>query len=303
MVYKIFTILSGIYAFLGGLIWCLMGVASMFAPPEKIADYPAGLSLLVIVFFFFVGLMLIATAVGLFMRKNWARIGLMIFSSFSLIMGVVVILSSIVIFTSNTELPRNALIAVEIFYGIVCIAIPLFFLIFFNRQPVKTLFAVPQKEDAGSGADPEDAPAPLGIKVLAVYYLFCVFSMLVSAGLTMQTKEIPLIVNVLWVSGAGLKMYLAANTLLHLYLGYGFFRLRKTAWKVAMYWNGGALLLGFYNIIFMSQAYLDRMMVQYAADTKFVMTLSQHKMLALISSVIIAGITYYIYRNKKYFVN
>lgn len=303
MVYKVFTILSGIYVLLGGLFWCLMGVAAMFAPPEKIADYPAGLSLLVIVFFFFVGLMLIATAVGLFMRKNWARIGLMIFSSFSLIMGVVVILSSIVIFTSSTELPRNALIAVEIFYGIVCIAFPIFFLIFFNSQPVKTLFAVPHLEAAGSGADPEDGPAPLGIKVLAVYYLFCVFSMLVSAGLTMQTKEIPLIVNVLWVSGAGLKMYLAANTLLHLYLGYGFFRLRKTAWKVAMYWNGGALLLGFYNILFMSQAYLDRMMVQYAADTKFVMTLSQHKMIALISSVIMAGITYYIYRNKKYFIN
>ncbi len=303
MVYKIFTILSGIYAFLGGLIWCLMGIALMFAPAAKDANDPAGSNMVMIAFFLFLGLMLIAIAVGLFMRKNWARTGLMIFSCFVVMMGGVLILASIFIVKPSAEIPREALIALEIFDGIFGIAIPLFFLMFFNSRPVKALFAGQIQNGSANGADPGDGSAPFGIKFLAVYYFFSVFSLLLGAGFTSQIKEIPLIVNVLWVSGAGLKIYYALITLLHVYLGYGFFKLWRNAWKAAMWWNGSMVLLGFYNILNMSPAYWERVIAHYPAESKFVMSFSQHRSIALVSIICIAAVTYYIYRNKKHFVN
>lgn len=299
--YKFLIVLTGIYIQLIGLIFGLLGIVMIFAHLPKDADYP-GSNLFVLLFFVLISILMITISVGLFMRKNWSRVSLLILSFLNLLMGVGVMAVSTFHSQLNEKLTHQAIISMQIFYGVFFVAIPVLFLIFFNIHPVKALFIIRKKDASGVDADAEDKSAPFGIKVLGVFYFFSVFSALL-AGYVSPLKEMPLLINSLWLSGTGLKIYFAVLAIINLYLGWGFFRLWRTAWKVSMFFLWGCLALGLYNFLNISQAYLDRMMGNLPEKSKFIISLPQQRILCLITFVFMAGVTYYIYRKKKYFIN
>ena len=127
---KFFTVLSGIFFFATGLWAGLWTLCILFFPRQD----PMPLSTqewLMLIFLVVMTLGMIAVSIGLFVRKNWGRVAVLIMSFLALLAGV----SSITVSILSHRLSS------EIFMQVIfLIAIPLFFLVFFNAQPVEALF-------------------------------------------------------------------------------------------------------------------------------------------------------------------
>lgn len=133
---KFFTVLSGIFFLATGLWAGLFALVILFFPRQD----PMPLSTqdwLMVMFLAVMILWMIGVSIGLFVRKNWARVGVLIISCFALMVGLS--MASVLIFCHMSHM-QSGLPSQGVLSWLFLIAIPLFFLVFFNAQPVKALF-------------------------------------------------------------------------------------------------------------------------------------------------------------------
>jgi len=124
-----------------------------------------------------------ATGIGLFYLRHWARISILIWGGMSVFVGLlgisIVFLMSFSPTPPAPDLPPEGMQAVRwillIVYG-VPLLIGTWWLVLFNRQTVKTQFAGPTFADA---VDLPQKPAcPLAISVLAWFYITSILNLL-----------------------------------------------------------------------------------------------------------------------------
>ncbi|MCA9406671.1 MAG: hypothetical protein KC684_09040, partial [Candidatus Omnitrophica bacterium] len=233
------VIISGVYLLIFGL-WMFFMCVAMFSfssissgqlPEEQAKMIP----FIGILFYGPLGIGLIATAVGLFLNKNWARIVTIILSSVALILGILGLIS-IGLIHSMGETADPAMDASNIrmigiiIYGIFLVLIPAFFLILFNSRAVNILFlGIEDNSEDVQRLIEEKKKNPIGIKLVATYY--CI--MLLGGGFVFfqpNNQEIPVIGDFLWLSGTPLKIYQLSMAFIFFSVGIGFKKKKKWAW-------------------------------------------------------------------------
>ena len=176
----------------------------------------------------------IATAVGLLRLRSWARTSIMVFAGF---MAAICLLSGLVVaiapIPAPPELPqktaaimRSVLVAV---YGVPFL-IGVWWLVLFNKQPIKDAFAAGVTPGQGS-------QRPLSISIIGWMYLLSGIGGLVVA-LTPMPAFIAGMVLKGWSARALYLVFGAAST----YLGWGLLKLKEHARVLTLVWFalGGA---------------------------------------------------------------
>jgi hypothetical protein len=172
-------IASAIVAILGGIASLLFGMlmilTDVMGPPSSLPDQPAspippGVVLAIMATFYCgFGLWGIASASGLLRLKNWARLCFVIFGGllafFSLCMAAGSAIAAFVL--PATPLPENVpqglVTGMSVFFAassLMCLAIAIWWLVYFNRATVKAAFAA----EAGVAASrPRQIPVAVSI--------------------------------------------------------------------------------------------------------------------------------------------
>lgn len=173
------------------------------------------------------------TGIGLLMFRNWSRYFLSVLSLLAIILGglfsalFVSIPFHAIVNPTVVMITRVLLVLISLFFLII---LPLFHLVFFSRKTVSELF----------NASLLAIKHPLGITVLAILaftegllYVFLVFG---------KTSHPVPIFGFIFISGWTLRIYRLVVTMIKVYIAYGFWKLRKSAWVM---WVG----IGLYSII------------------------------------------------------
>jgi hypothetical protein len=168
----------------------------------------------------------ICTGVGVFRRRNWARISMLVFGGLLAFFGGTGALTMLLMpFPANAGVDQRILsiarIAIVGFY-LLMTAVGAWWLILFNRQPAKQYFA--------EGGAVVESARPLSIGVIGWY-------LLVSAVGTAACGafRIPAIVFGFVISGWTSLIVCSALTAVQLYLGAGLLQLNERArvWTIA----------------------------------------------------------------------
>lgn len=272
---NILLIISSVYLILMG---CLFGFFSI------IADMPLAISL----FLYLVSALAIIIGVGIFLRKNWARILLLIISSLKCLIGSVLFL--VVIFLSRTNI-LFAMIPRDWVFGLMAIfmlAIPLFFLIFFQNSLVKSvLFKVPLT------ITPPKKPFVLWLIAIFWFSNAGSFSLLL---LDTSIKEIPFIGNV-FLSGWALIIYLIVLTAIAVYNGIALLRMQAAAWVSNLIMLGCFFLITALNVFFMTEEVLVKIGNGLPSGISF----EQYRMASCVGLVLPAVIIIYLVHKKDLF--
>jgi len=162
----------------------------------------------------------IATAVGIFLRRQWARISILVFASLLTLMcggGVLAILFVPLPQTPEVQPAVFSIIrlSIALLYGALA-AIGIWWLVLFNRPHAREYFAAlePMHERA----------RPLSVSVIAWYLLIA--TPFVAAPLLLR---LPAVVLGALISGPAAVAVYAAYAAIHVYLGLGLLSLREPA--------------------------------------------------------------------------
>lgn len=157
---KFFLISTAIYLLLLALLGILSSLMSYFGlnarPEASLANFSP--LYLLLIGLPFIG-WLIATGVGLLLKKNWARYSILVMSGFAFLMGVIFCFVFIFMPASNamngvvTWVIKTVFVILSIIFLII---LPIIYCIFFTRQSVKDLFLINEGTQSG-------LPRPVGI--------------------------------------------------------------------------------------------------------------------------------------------
>lgn len=243
---KFFIILSGFYLLLVGLLFSILIIFSLTRIP--FSESPSGLyGVLNFVLF---GVWAIATGIGIILRKNWARYSLFVMSFFAIFIGLIMLVPLFFIVSINDR-PDFGVVSFLAF--IFFIAVPIFFLIFFNRKMVKEFFIPKQLEH-------KEIQRPFGITFIAILSIIGALSTLMYAFMPILQK-IPLIGDI-WLSGIALRIYFGIWTIINIYIGIGLLRMRKAAWVVCILYNVFITLMTIVNIFNISETTFQEIAIQ-----------------------------------------
>lgn len=263
---------SAVIALIGSILTLLMGtltlVIAMFAPIPESAEVPASPVFMKIMFtalslmYLLPAIWGIATGIGLFRLRNWARISMIVFAvalvlmaGFSGLISVFMPLPP----TANSHAPGSVIFGVRIFMVVLWLSLlglGIWWLVFFTRPAVKAQFALqPVAATAGppplpgsiqtlaSATQPPGPRRPLSITIIAWLLLVgCAFfplNILIKAPLVLFTKL---------VTGWTAVGFFAIYTVISLFAGIGLLRLRPLARQaaIALYAFGLVSSLVFY---------------------------------------------------------
>ena len=272
---KVLVVLSGVYVVCAGLLLCVWAIAGTFAMRQYQAQMPQGMSpLYVLIPTMLMGGWVCASGVGVLLKKNWARISLIVFSSCAVFMGAGMVLVLLFIPPQEAAHPaiqyagvlpqanvpqESALIGKVVgmaFAWILFIFIPVFFLFFFTRRSVKDLLARPGQGAAAS-------PPPFGVLLLVVLAWLGVVSTGMNVFFPMAAK-VPLVDGIM-VSGAAARLWFGVWMCTDLYIALMLGKLKKGAWWVCV---GRYLFLAglsIVNIVTVSEATGNEMMQAFGA--------------------------------------
>jgi hypothetical protein len=255
---------------LGSLLVLAMGalmvvVAILFTPPSQsdLAASPGllkGLMALVSLFYTLPAIWGIATSVGLFRLKNWARISMIIFSIALICMaGFSGLITLVISFpaVAQAKIDPSFMVWVRVFmilfWGLQ-VAIGVWWLVFLTRPKVKQQFltaypsptqlpCLPSQHPVATLQEQESASRaagerPLSITIIALLTLFGSFS--VTVALLLHQPAI-FLTEVL--TGSKATIYYVGILSLSLYAGIGLLRLQPKARLTAI----GLLVFGFAN--------------------------------------------------------
>ncbi|MDD4182711.1 MAG: hypothetical protein PHT53_02695 [Candidatus Omnitrophica bacterium] len=230
----IYTVCIGIIVFIAMFFGVLMSGNLTKNPPLLEA---------VIVYLLFLVLWPAVTGLGIIFKKNWARYSIFVMAVFAIFIGISSAVALIFIPQSVYETQTKAasyipefFISVANFIFFICI--PIFFMIFFNKNKVKAIFGVTKPQITNK-------KRPLGITLLAIVAFFTAFISAIFIFMPIYPKS-PLIGGV-FLSGIGEKIYFLAVTVINLYISIGFLRLRKNAWITYMAFYIVSIVIGIVN--------------------------------------------------------
>lgn len=229
--------ISAVLVLLGSLLTllmaALMGLAMSMALPGAAAQPPFMRQMMVSMAALFVGLGIwgIATAVGLFRMKRWARASMLLFSGGLVFFAACSFLPLFFMpFFAPPDVPntviRGVIVGMGLFYGILLL-IGIWWLVLFNRATIKAEFL---------GAEYAEPPRlPLSITVIAWYLLsICVcFPFMIP-------MNFPACILGLVVAGWPAKLFYLANGVVSAFAGYGLLK-RKTwaySWTLGFFGFG-----------------------------------------------------------------
>jgi len=197
----------------------------------------------------------IATSIGLFRLRNWARISIIVFSVLLILtfvmMGLIAMVMPLPPNPAGTHAVESAMQGARIAMGIfaaLIVALGAWWTIFFTRPRVARQFGVsaappPPPPEAASPTLPNAniAPSPrrpVGVTVIA--WLILVGSVFMILGMFLP---IPTVFFTKVITGLAAKLYFAVFAVIALYAGIGLLRLDRTARLVGI----GYFLFGFLN--------------------------------------------------------
>lgn len=217
------------------------------APPFPIKYFLIGMANVVIL----LAAWGIATAVGIFRRRRWARLSILIFSALLVLFGVLGAAMMAVIPLPETPGadPRIMTIVRAAFIGFYCVlaAIGTWWLVLFNLQRSQPYF---------SGPVITSEPArPLSITIIGGYFLFGAL-----CCLPMALFRFPfMFLGIIFTEAGAVFIYLALVAL-QLYLGLGLLRLRERARVVGLAYFCVMLISGIISVVPSRQQELMRQM-------------------------------------------
>lgn len=290
----LFNVLNGIY-FLGWGVLFLVFCGLVAFLPDQQAEIDGGMKLVILATYLIGAAVLITVGVGLFMKRNWARIGAIALAAFALFGGLFASIGSYILRDVILDTPQQTSIlgTMIIFLGIFFGIVPLTMIIFYCLKPARALFI---DENAGQAED----RVPLGLRLLTVYFA----SSILGLGTIWFTPdyEAPVFFFWLWLSGDALKFFSAGMAVLHLYLAYGFYHLQKLAWKMCLVIYGYYTVYTAYSAVALDQAVMDRMYRMMGGAGEF-MSVGILRLLHAFSLLLMVPLIVYIYRKREYFTN
>ena len=290
---KFFLVLTAIYLLFLALlvsILCILGYIGMNARPESLPVNFNPLFLLAI-YLPFIG-WLLATGIGLLLKRHWARYSIMVMSGFAIFIGLIFCLV-----VSLMPLPEDAnanLIFKTVFLGLISIfliILPVIYLVFFTRPSVKELFSTTKLDSGGSNR-------PVGISILAIYYLISGITSLLMTLFPMY-QSLPFCGGI-FISGIYLKVYLFIVSFITLYLGYGFWKLQKAAWVTFIIFNCYGLIIGVINFFTFDLKVLNKMMPASYPESLSLNPVFFRAMAAL-GLIVSVGLMVYVFSKKGLF--
>lgn len=290
---KFLNILSGVYFILVGIFLGLVFIGGLFFQSKannlqmEKASSVVFLALFAIIF----PLWPFLTGLGIILKRNWARFSVFMMSAFAIIVGLFASLTFLV-----EPIPQNAKADYKIvklaflgFSAVFFIAIPIFFIIFFNRKSIKEMFIVKVEEAGGINR-------PFGITFLAICSLVGGIS---TAVFIFQPYINQLPIGNLLLSGQAVRVYSVIVTLINLYVGIGLLKLWKRAWLTAILFHIFSILLGVLNILTISESTLSK--VFSSANINDNMPLLYYKIIASLGLTFpLAVLVYLIYKRNLF---
>lgn len=292
-------ITAGIYVVLIGLLMFLSGILSGVA--GKVKDVNQQVLGWVMVLTFFLAVCFIAIGVGVIMRKNWARLCLLVLSVLVLLDGIVTLAATSFILFVKTEpqkaLHPGAIYATICFLGIFLVAIPVYFLIFFTRKSIK--------EEFTTSLTPNNLGAPFLIKLLAITMVLGGLSaILVWPFSPFNNMPMPLFFGITLSKGQGI-IYVITYGILDLIFGIGLYRLKYKAWVGTICLNIYAILATIATALTFNQEQYSLMMKAIYANIPNSASqppIGEYRIMYLASAVIGAVILWYLFSRRKAFV-
>ena len=246
------TIVTAVLQGLGSLFFVLAAVTTAFLPhfaPKGPAqpDLPSGLFFVVGAGYFVFACIGLATAVGVFLLKSWARYSTLIFAGFLIVMGLITAVTfAIMPFPAppndaNAQLPPNFAIILKSIMAVMMLAVAAlggWWLFYFTRANIKQRF-----EGAHAGDVTSMSRRPLSIAILSVWSFIGIPFMLVGAWMAFPIAFFGIVVD-----GAGARIVYLSFAVVIFYIGIGLWRLVEASRLVAIAFNifGCANTLLFY---------------------------------------------------------
>lgn len=217
------------------------------APPFPIKYFLIGMANVVI----FLAAWGIATAVGIFRRRRWARMSILIFSALLVLFGLLGAAMMAVIPLPETPGadPRVMSFVRAAIVGFYCAlaAIGTWWLVLFNLQRSQPYFTGP--------VTTSEPVRPLIITIISGYFLFGAL-----CCLPMALFRFPFMFMGIIFTGAGAACVYLAFLAVQLYLGLGLLRLRERARVASIAYFGLMLVSGIFSLVPSRQQELLRQM-------------------------------------------
>jgi len=222
----ILTILgsAGTLLLAGSMVWTALRSSQLETPVESPFPLKA-LMVTMAVFFTAFSAWGVSTAIGIFRRRGWARLSMIIFAVLLVGMGGSALVGILFIkmpATGNvsTETMQNIRVGIAAFYGAMAV-IGAWWLLLFNSSATKQYFA----ERAVPGS------RPLSIAIIGWYLLLCAVGTATGAIIRMPGMFFGAILT----GWAALAVY-TAFTAVEIYLGAGLLQLQESARVASIVW-------------------------------------------------------------------
>ena len=222
------------------------------------------------------------TGIGLFIRKNWARISILIMSALALLIGIFIFL--MVFFVPQPAHAQNVKWGMFGFAFIFFTAIPIAFFVLFNKASVKEIFL------KGKSL----SQRPWGISLIAVFSLFSGV-----ASLTFIFTPLRLPMGSILLEGIPSRIYFLVLSLASIYVGLGLLKLDKNAWRVAVGTQFFHVLWAMINILMANESILH--LVNNQIGQAIYTSVDQYKLLATVGLVAPIITLFYLFFRKSFF--
>jgi len=213
--------------FAGSMVWSALRASRLETPVESPLPLKAILLTMAVLFAAF-SAWGVSTGIGIFRRRGWARLSMIIFALLLVGMGGSALVGILFIKMPDTAnvspaTMQNVRVGIAAFYGAMAV-IGAWWLLLFNSSPTKQYFA--ERPDA-----PESRP--LSISFIGWYLLLSSVGTAAAAILRMPGMLFGLILT----SWAALAIY-TVFTAVQIYLGAGLLQLQESARLASIVWFG-----------------------------------------------------------------
>lgn len=229
------AVLQGLGSLFVLLMAAMMAIVPRFMPQSPdTPQLPTGFFLAIAAMYLFFAVLGVATAVGIFQVKRWARYSTLIYAGFLVFFGLVAALISVLVpqpplaATSDAQLPVGFTIilrAVIVFLWLSTAGLGGWWLYYFNRRDIRARF-----EGHTIEAIANQSRRPLSILILAVLNLVALPTMLFGVF-----KPYPTLLFGVILRGTAARIVCLTLAVVLLYLGVGLLRLASSCRWVAMW--------------------------------------------------------------------
>ncbi|MFC1755070.1 hypothetical protein ACFL96_17035 [Thermoproteota archaeon] len=248
-----------------------------------------------------IGLICLVTSIGLFMRKYWSVISLLCMSGLAMFGGLSTVASLLFIPQSYIDAEQGGIPMTTLkmfvfgFVSVFFVLIPLLFFIFFTNSKTKELFGRENQLER----DPKKAGLPIGIKIISVYYLTSVLSLI--ALFVMPINNTPMIIGNFILPIGISRIYIGALSIIHVFIAIGFLRRSKASWYACLGVKIFSVILGLVNIAFTTKETYVKAVPLAMMSRTFMMNIPLFKIMMIISLIIPIIVVVYVYKRREIF--